>query len=94
MQMYNWTGKAEFFEAACGLAEYFLYKTGTAPDCVEIELECPEGMRRVGRCVPLWDFAAPVEEFSPPLRDSTAGFIAANGMLLLSQALLAQITLC
>ncbi|KAL4882580.1 Six-hairpin glycosidase [Aspergillus karnatakaensis] len=89
-QTYNWTGKAEFLDAACGLAEYFLYKLETAPDCVEFEVESAEGLRKVGRYVPIWDFAAPVEEYSPPLRDTSAGVAAANGLLLLSQALLAQ----
>ncbi|KAI8299484.1 Unsaturated chondroitin disaccharide hydrolase [Colletotrichum sp. SAR11_240] len=37
--------------------------------------------------VPLWDFDAPIQDPSNPLRDSSAGVIAANGMLLLSQAL-------
>ncbi|KAL4863567.1 Six-hairpin glycosidase-like protein [Aspergillus spectabilis] len=89
-QSYNWTGKAGFLEAACGPAEYFLYKLETAPFCVEIEVESPAGMRRVGRYVPLWDFAAPVKEYSPPLRVTSAGIAAADGLLLLSQVLLAQ----
>jgi hypothetical protein len=39
----------------------------------------------IGRYVPLWDFDAPIE--GEPLRDSSAGVIAANGLLLLSQSL-------
>lgn len=35
----------------------------------------------------MWDFSAPSEEFSPPLRDTSAGVCAANGLLILSQAL-------
>jgi hypothetical protein len=45
--------------------------------------------KMVGRYVPLWDFDAPVDEASP-LRDSSAGVIAANGMLLLSQVLVGE----
>ncbi|KAJ0426614.1 Six-hairpin glycosidase-like protein [Aspergillus carlsbadensis] len=88
-QTYAWTGKADFLDAACGLAEYFLYVLETAPDCVEREVQGPHGeLKRTGRYVPLWDFAAPVNDFSPPLRDTSAGTIAANGLLLLSQSLL------
>src|SRR5690606_2606464 len=43
--------------------------------------------RQVGRHVPLWDFDAPILDRRNPLRDSSAGVIAANGMLVLSQAL-------
>ncbi|KAL2167494.1 hypothetical protein VTG60DRAFT_1188 [Thermothelomyces hinnuleus] len=43
--------------------------------------------RTTGRYVPLWDFDAPIEDTSNPTRDSSAGVIAANGMLILSQAL-------
>lgn len=39
-----------------------------------------------GRYVPLWDFDAPIDE-AVVLRDSSAGVIAANGMLILYQAL-------
>jgi len=37
--------------------------------------------------VPLWDFDAPQPSDAPPLRDTSAGMIAANGMLLLHQIL-------
>lgn len=37
--------------------------------------------------VPLWDFDAPNQENGLPLRDASAGLIAANGMLLLHQIL-------
>ncbi|KAH6611853.1 Six-hairpin glycosidase-like protein [Boeremia exigua] len=76
-ETYMWTKNLSFLEACCGLAEYFLYRLETAPSCV--------GTR--GRHVPLWDFDAPIEDESNPLRDSSAGVIAANGMLILSQAL-------
>jgi hypothetical protein len=71
-----WTRDHRFLQAACGLAEYFVYRMETAPGCVSR-----------ARYVPLWDFDAPIENEDEPLRDSSAGTIAANGMLLLSQAL-------
>jgi hypothetical protein len=37
--------------------------------------------------VPVWDFDAPTPAGSPPLRDASAGMIAANGLLLLHQIL-------
>lgn len=81
-QTYAWTRDRQFLDVAVGLAEYFLARLEGAPACVE---KMVDG-RMVGRYVPLWDFDAPVDEASP-LRDSSAGVIAANGMLLLSQAL-------
>lgn len=84
-QTFGWTGESEFLEAACGLAEYFLLRLETSPDCVERPLG--DG-KTCGRYVPLWDFDAPVDKESP-LRDSSAGVIAANGMLVLSQSLAA-----
>ncbi|CAH0027049.1 unnamed protein product [Clonostachys rhizophaga] len=78
-QTYMSTKDDEFLWAACGLAEYFLHRLKTAPDCV------PQGTR----LVPLWDFDAPIDDRSNPLRDSSAGAIAANGMLVLSQGLAA-----
>ncbi|KAF4983047.1 hypothetical protein FZEAL_1447 [Fusarium zealandicum] len=78
-QTYMSTKDDVFLQAACGLAEYFLYRLETAPDCV------PLGSRNV----PLWDFDAPIDDPEKPLRDSSAGAIASNGLLLLSQALTA-----
>jgi hypothetical protein len=90
-QTYMWTGEREFLDAACGCAEYFLYRLETAPACVDVVVggadDDGEGPRTVGRYVPLWDFDAPIEDESNPTRDSSAGVIAANGMLVLSQAL-------
>ncbi|KIL89513.1 hypothetical protein FAVG1_07093 [Fusarium avenaceum] len=83
-QSYNWTKDPEFLDAAMGLAEYFIFRLLKSPDCVEVPVT-GEG-RTKGRYVPLWDFDAPIDE-SAPLRDSSAGIIAANGMLVLSQAL-------
>ncbi|OBT78310.1 hypothetical protein VF21_03022 [Pseudogymnoascus sp. 05NY08] len=45
------------------------------------------GGRRVGRYVPLWDFDAPIQDSQNPLWDTSAGVIAANGMLVLSNVL-------
>ncbi len=89
-QTYMWTGRREFLDAACGCAEYFLQRLETAPACVDVVIEDTEGTRASttrGRYVPLWDFDAPIEDVSNPTRDSSAGVIAANGMLVLSQAL-------
>lgn len=92
-QTYNWTKDKTFLEAACGVAEYFLYRLDTSPSCVELPVEKQSGLEgrriRKGRYVPLWDFDAPIQDTDEPLRDSSAGVIAANGMLLLSQALAA-----
>ncbi|GIJ91400.1 hypothetical protein Asppvi_010365 [Aspergillus pseudoviridinutans] len=79
-QTYAWTKDRQFLHVAVGLAEYFLARLDEAPACVE---KMVDG-RMVGRYVPLWDFDAPVDKANP-LRDSSAGVIAANGMLLLSQ---------
>ncbi|KAI6775243.1 hypothetical protein HG530_002001 [Fusarium avenaceum] len=83
-QSYNWTKDPEFLDAAMGLAEYFIFRLLKSPDCVEVPVTGEN--RTKGRYVPLWDFDAPIDE-SAPLRDSSAGIIAANGMLVLSQAL-------
>ncbi|KAL4867198.1 hypothetical protein BDV12DRAFT_198408 [Aspergillus spectabilis] len=95
-QTYMWTRDTTFLDAACGTAEYFLHRLETAPSCVEIDIEPPSQYRLVargrevkrtkGRHVPLWDFDAPVGP-ADPLRDSSAGVIAANGMVILFQAL-------
>ncbi|KAJ0416853.1 Six-hairpin glycosidase-like protein [Aspergillus carlsbadensis] len=97
-QAYSWTKDETFLSAACGLAEYFIYRLQTAPDCVdELAERKPErdpGVdgnetepEQTGRYVPLWDFDAPVQGPNPPIRDVSAGLIAANGLLVLSQAL-------
>ncbi|KAG9500280.1 hypothetical protein J7337_008755 [Fusarium musae] len=83
-QTYNWTKDPDFLDAAIGLAEFFIFRLLRSPDCVEVPV--PGENRTKGRYVPLWDFDAPVDT-SAPLRDSSAGIIAANGMLVLSQAL-------
>lgn len=84
-QTYQWSKHHEFLDAACGLAEYFMFRLENAPDCVEVQMPSRRGV--VGRYVPLWDFDAPIENSECPLRDTSAGVIAANGMLIISQAL-------
>ncbi|KAH7159459.1 Six-hairpin glycosidase-like protein [Dactylonectria estremocensis] len=88
-QAYTWTLDSQFLDIACGLAEYFLLRLEEAPSCVEVELEDGTG-RKAGRYVPVWDFDAPIEEEGSPLRDTSAGTAAANGMLILAQALTGQ----
>lgn len=92
-QTYNWTKDPSFLEVACGVAEYFLYRLDTAPACATVSfLDEETGVTKtMGRHVPLWDFDAPSDDpANPPPRDTSAGMIAANGMLLLSQALRAR----
>jgi hypothetical protein len=91
-QTFLWTGDAEFLRVACGLAEYFLLRLETSPDAVERPSKSSATSRTIGRYVPVWDFDAPIEDDTDvgPLRDASAGVIAANGMLVLSQALTAQ----
>jgi hypothetical protein len=89
-QTYMWTRDRIFLDVACGLAEYFIKRLESAPSCVERPLHRGtsklEKKASAGRYVPLWDFDAPVDEINP-LRDSSAGVIAANGMLIVYQAL-------
>lgn len=80
-QTYMWTGDEQFLDAAIGLAEYFIRRVETSP-----HVGLKNGGPLKGHLVPLWDFDAPVDPTNP-LRDSSAGVIAANGMLILSQAL-------
>ncbi|KAB5560338.1 Six-hairpin glycosidase-like protein [Coniochaeta sp. 2T2.1] len=93
-QAYMWTKNTTFLFAACGVAEYFLYRLKTALACVDMHPVHDLGAvptrltgRSTGRMVPLWDFDAPIGDESNPIRDSSAGVIAANGMLVLSQGL-------
>lgn len=78
-ETYVWTKDERFLWAACGLAEYFLSRLEEVPRIVTR-----------GRKVPLWDLDAPIDDAENPLRDSSAGVIAANGMLILSHALAGQ----
>jgi hypothetical protein len=49
-QTYRWSGDIEFLDAACGLAEYFLYRLETAPECVEVESLAQGGDVLGGMC--------------------------------------------
>ncbi|KAL5868395.1 hypothetical protein ACKVWC_009162 [Pyricularia oryzae] len=93
-QTFVWTRDQEFLDAACGLAEYFLHRLDTAPLCVYRPVtDGGEDGRTKGKWVPLWDFDAPFDPDATeagPLRDASAGVIAANGLLVLSQALAGQ----
>lgn len=70
-QTYIWTKEQIFLDAAVSLADYFLHQLETS--------------KHPSPYVPLWDFDAPAED--PPIRDTSAGMIAANGLLLLYQAM-------
>ncbi|KAJ5928338.1 unsaturated glucuronyl hydrolase [Penicillium verhagenii] len=79
-QTYMWTGDFEFLAACLRLTEYFLARLKDSP-----AQKCP--------WVPLWDFSdrsGEVDSTGDRLRDASAGMIAANGMLLLHQALLVR----
>jgi hypothetical protein len=75
-QTYTWTHDAVFLAAAISLADYFLAR---------LSLATASGLY-IHPYVPLWDFDAPASP-TPP-RDTSAGMIAANGMLILHQTLL------
>ncbi|KAE8336800.1 Six-hairpin glycosidase-like protein [Aspergillus arachidicola] len=85
-QTYMWTGDREFLDVACGTAEYFLHRLETHP--------VARGLRggAMQYTSPPWDFDAPMEENEGQevVRDSSAAAIAANGLLVLSQALIAK----
>ncbi|KAJ5272278.1 hypothetical protein N7478_007403 [Penicillium angulare] len=79
-QTFGWTKNIDFLEAAMCLANYFILRMEQASDTV-VE-------NGFGRYVPLWDFDAPITSISvngteAPLRDVSAGLVAANGMLIL-----------
>jgi hypothetical protein len=70
-QTYIWTKDPLFLQAAINLSDYFLRRISSAT--------------HTHAFVPVWDFDASPE--NPPLRDTSAGMIAANGLLLLHQTL-------
>lgn len=82
-QTYSWTKDYVFLETACGLAEHFIARMEKAPSSVQVDVKSG----KAGRYVPLWDFDAPIDE-SDPLRDSSAGMIAANGLLIIVNSLM------
>ncbi|KJR83801.1 glucuronyl hydrolase [Sporothrix schenckii 1099-18] len=79
-QTYGWTALPEFLAATRRVADCFLQRLDASPAASHTY-------------VPLWDFDAPVADADQqdsngqPLRDTSAGMIAANGLLLLHQAL-------
>lgn len=84
-QTYTWTREKCFLEAAVSLSNYFLS-----------QLELAERQKTHDYpYVPLWDFDAPPTPTptSGVLRDTSAGMIAANGLLLLAQTLIAESSL-
>ncbi|ETS80961.1 hypothetical protein PFICI_08490 [Pestalotiopsis fici W106-1] len=90
-QTYMWTKDEKFLDASCGCTEYFVHRLENSDPCVEIPNHGAPGITK-GRYTPLWDFDAPIDDATNqmnPLRDSSAGAIAANGMLIAAQALAA-----
>ncbi|KAJ5303078.1 Six-hairpin glycosidase-like protein, partial [Penicillium atrosanguineum] len=84
-QTFSWTKEGKFLDAAKGLAEYFIHRLESATGVIE--------KNGLGRYVPLWDFDAPITKTTvhgrpAPLRDVSAGLIAANGMVILYGQLL------
>ena len=74
-QTYSWTRDTKYLETSIKCAEYFLRR-------------CREGEGKWHHHkVPLWDFDAPQEDSTEPLRDVSAGVIAANGLLIIHQSL-------
>ncbi|KIX05710.1 uncharacterized protein Z518_03682 [Rhinocladiella mackenziei CBS 650.93] len=72
-QTYLWTKDSTFLKTAIGCANLFLSRLDAASHHHPF--------------VPAWDFDAHQEDPAEPLRDTSAGVIAANGMLLIHQAL-------
>jgi hypothetical protein len=74
-QTYSWTKDVKYLRTAVKCAEYFLSRMR------EGEGKWHHPM------VPLWDFDAPQADAAEPLRDVSAGVIAANGLLIIHQSL-------
>ena len=72
-ETYEWTKDVIFLDTAIACANMFLSRLALA--------------KHHHPFVPAWDFDAPQSNPLEPLRDSSAGVIAANGMLLIHQAL-------
>lgn len=80
-QTYRWTGRRDFLDVACGLAEYFLLR-------LELQVSSHRKGEGGNPRVPVWDFLAPTgDEDTALVYDASAGVIAANGMLVLAQGL-------
>jgi len=74
-QTYSWTHDPVFLHAAIEVSKYFIKRLETS----QVESY---------HYVPLWDFDAPLD--TAPPRDSSAGVIAVNGLLLLHQILISE----
>jgi hypothetical protein len=74
-QTYSWTKDVKYLETAIKCAEYFLGR-----------MKEGEGKWH-HHMIPLWDFDAPQDDLDEPLRDVSAGVIAANGLLIIHQSL-------
>lgn len=74
-QTYTWTKDVKYLETAIKCGEYFLRRMK------EGEGKWHHPM------VPAWDFDAPQDDPTDPLRDVSAGVIAANGFLIIHQSL-------
>ncbi|KAF2734840.1 Six-hairpin glycosidase [Polyplosphaeria fusca] len=74
-QTYTWTKDIKYLDTAIRCAQYFLSRLE----------ECKERWHHP--MVPAWDFDAPHENPQEPLRDVSAGVIAANGMFVIHQSL-------
>ncbi|KAH8725049.1 Six-hairpin glycosidase-like protein [Phaeosphaeriaceae sp. PMI808] len=74
-QTYSWTKDVIYLETAIKCADYFLRRM-------------QEGNSKWHHpMVPLWDFDAPQDDPTEPLRDVSAGVIAANGLLIIHQSI-------
>lgn len=74
-QVYTWTKDAKYLHTAIKCAEYFLRR-------------CSEGEGKwLHPLVPLWDFDAPIDYTTEPLRDVSAAMATANGLLIIHQSL-------
>ncbi|KAI0611341.1 Tymo-45kd-70kd multi-domain protein [Pyrenophora tritici-repentis] len=76
-QTYTWTKDVKFLATAINCANYFVRR-----------LTEGEGKWH-HHLVPVWDFDAEQEDIREPLRDVSAGVIAANGLVIIYLALLA-----
>ncbi|KZM25733.1 catalytic [Ascochyta rabiei] len=74
-QVYTWTKDIKYLQTAIKCAEYFLRR-------------CREGEGKWHHpLIPLWDFDAPLDDLSEPLRDVSAAMATANGLLIIHQSL-------
>jgi hypothetical protein len=72
-QTYTWTKDVRYLNTAIKCAQYFIGRL--------------EESQHHHPLIPQWDFDAPQEDPKEPLRDVSAGVIAANGMFIIHQSL-------